>query len=81
MTLTDQFVSMLEQAGYRVCPGLPVREAKTANDDFWFGVVDGQEVYAALTPEAKELVALANAVQLTPEEELEVADTPSASCH
>ena len=81
MTLTDQFISKLEQAGYRVAHDIPVREALAAHDDFWVGVVDGQEVYAALTREAKELMDLANAVQLTPEEELEVAEGPSACCH
>jgi hypothetical protein len=42
--------------------------------------MDGREAYMALTPEAKELIAVANAVavQLTPEEELEAAVDSSA---
>jgi len=81
MRPTDQIIALLEHAGYRVCAGLPIREAEAAHDDFWFGEVDGEEVFEALTREAQALMILANAVQLTPEEELEVAEGPSAVHH
>jgi len=77
----EQVISGLEEAGWRVAYDIPPEEALRDGSDFWFGEIDGEQYWGALSPTAQEMLALVRSCPLTPEEELTVMETPSTGIH
>jgi hypothetical protein len=80
MTIGEQMIEMLENAGYRVCHDLPREEASDGDDFHFLADESGVEWFEALSPEGNSLLEQLRAVRLSPHEELEAAESPSAMC-
>ena len=75
----EEIISGLEENGWRVAVDISREEALAAGDDWWFGWVDGDDWYAALSPAAQNALAQVRKTWApSPEEELALAESPSS---